>query len=247
MRWLRVRVSHPLDLLERGVLDDSVSLATLLRQVVVIGGRASSPELRAWATQELKGYTDSEVELPGYRMIYAPLKIDGRSPAWEVKGQTITVLDLPDFARRHISEEAPVPFGVGKIEAMIARADPDEPIKLGHFKAADLASHMTYERQDRGIVVDNVYWAVHITALQDILDQVRTRLAEFVAELRSTMPTGEHEPTPAQVQRAVQNINITTGDNSPVNLAAPLAYAEQDATASASSGDRQRQHWWRRR
>jgi hypothetical protein len=105
---------------------------------------------------------------------------------------------------------------------------------------------MTYERQQQGFHIEAVYWAVDVSAFHDILDQVRTRLAQFVAELRAAMPAGEHEPTPAQVRRAVQSINITVGDNSPVNLTAPVAYAEQDSTATASSPTPEEKSWWKR-
>jgi len=238
--------AHPLDRLEDGVLDDSVPLATLLRQVVVIGGRASSQALQTWALQELQGYPDAEAELPGYRKIHALLQADSRSIAWEHTGETISFLDLPQIARENLSEEVPITFSIGRLEAMIAAANPGDAVRLAPPRAAEVAKLMTYERRNHGIVVMRVYWTLHLSSLQDILDQVRTRLAQFVAELRSAMPAGEHEPTSEQVHRAVQNINITTGDNSPVTLAAPLAYAEQDAFANASSNIQKHRPWWRR-
>lgn len=52
------------------------------------------------------------------------------------------------------------------------------------------------------------------------------------------MTTGSQPPTsPSPNQRAAgtgQNINITGGDNSPVNLSAPYSYAERGGTASAA-------------
>ncbi|MFK0114137.1 hypothetical protein [Streptomyces sp. NPDC091217] len=237
---------HALDRLEQGVLDDAVPLATLLRQVVVIGGRASSRALQDWALQELQGYTDLNVELPSYRRCHALIQVDSRSGAWEAKGQTISVLDLPESARKVLSEEVPIAFSVGKLQAMVSSAKPEEPIKLTPPGAAELARIMTYERRGRGVLVEAVYWSVHISVLQDVLDQVRTRLAQFVAELRSAMPDGAAEPTADQVHQAVQSIHITAGDNSPVNVTAPLAYAEQEATATAAADNQKRRLWpWR--
>ncbi|MYS23569.1 hypothetical protein GA0115240_15415 [Streptomyces sp. DvalAA-14] len=241
-----MRRSHPLERLERDVLDDSVPLASVLRQVLVIGGHASSQPLRTWALQELHGYTNAEVELPDYRKGYAPMRADARSVAWQIKGETITKYELPEFAREYYSEEVPIPFGVGKIEAMIARTAPDEPLRLSPPGAAELARFMTYDRRDRRIVIEAVYWAVDVSVLQDVLDQVRTRLTQFVAELRDVMPAGESDPTPEQVHRAVQSIHITAGDNSPVNLTAPMAYADGDSSATASAGEK-RSRWWRRK
>lgn len=242
-----MRRTHPVERLERDVLDDSVPLASVLRQVLVIGGHASSQALRTWALQELHGYTNSEAELPDYRKGYAPMRADARSVAWQTKGETITKYELPEFAREYYSEEVPIPFGVGKIESMIARSAPDEPIRLSPPGAAELVRFMTYERRGGGVVVEAVYWAVDVSVLQDVLDQVRTRLTQFVAELRDVMPAGEHEPTPEQVHRAVQSIQITAGDNSPISLTAPVAYAEEHSTAMASPQERMSRFWWRRR
>lgn len=222
-------------------------LASVLRQVLVIGGHASSQPLRTWALQELHGYASSEAELPDYRKGYAPMRTDARSVAWQLRGETITKYELPEFARDYYSEEVPIPFGVGKIEAMIARTAPDEPIRLSPPGAAELARFMTYDRRDRGIVVEAVYWALDVSVLQDVLDQVRTRLTQFVAELRDVMPAGESDPTPEQVHKAVQSIQISAGDNSPINLTAPVAYADRHSSATASAQGKTPRSWWRRR
>lgn len=92
---------------------------------------------------------------------------------------------------------------------------------------------MSYERRDRGMVVDVVYWAVHPSSLQDVLDQVRNRLVQFVAELRSTMPSDADNPTAEQVKKVVQHVWVHTGNNSPVTVTAPFANAEQGGSARA--------------
>jgi AbiTii-like protein len=43
-------------LIERGALDETVSLASTLRKCVSLGGKSRSEELRDWATRELKGF-----------------------------------------------------------------------------------------------------------------------------------------------------------------------------------------------
>jgi hypothetical protein len=225
-----------LDLLEQGVLDESAPLKTLLRQVIVIGGHAASEPLRTWALRELQGYTDPTVELPDYRLLPALIQADGRSVAWTVKQQILSVLDLPEVARGVVKEEMPMAYGVGKIEAVISSTDPTEPVKFSPPGAPELARMMSYERRQQGVLVESVYWSVHVSALQDVLDQVRTRLAQFVAELRATMPAGAAEPTPEQVRQVVQQIiTINAGNHSPVTVHAPVAYAEQDSAAIAST------------
>ncbi|MEU1599275.1 hypothetical protein ABZ468_42365 [Streptomyces sp. NPDC005708] len=111
---------------------------------------------------------------------------------------------------------------------------------------AELLVLMNAKYRQSGITIEALYWSISVSALHDIVDQVRTRLTQFVAELRSAMPAGSRVPTAEQVHHAVQSINITTGDNSPVTVTAPVAYAETGATAgvtATATADR----WWRRR
>ncbi|MFE3826694.1 hypothetical protein [Streptomyces sp. NPDC059092] len=59
-----------LEQLERAVLDDTASLASALRQCLMLAGYAHHEELRAWALKELKGYPAAD-ELPSYRKVPA--------------------------------------------------------------------------------------------------------------------------------------------------------------------------------
>lgn len=71
------------------------------------------------------------------------------------------------------------------------------------------------------------------TALEGVLDQVRTRLVQLVGELWAAMSHGQQDPTPDQVAQALQNINIVTGDNSSVTVTAPVAVAHRRGSARA--------------
>lgn len=239
---------QPVEQLEQGVLDDTVPLVGLLRLALVIGGHAASQPLKQWALNELEGYGGKPASsVPDYRRPRAPIQADSHSLTWQRHGETISALHLPEITRGKINEEVTITFGVGQLQNLIDRTPPGQAVHLSLPGAAELRTLMSVmdSYRSRAVIIDDLYWAVSPSALHDILDQVRTRLTQFVAELRSTMPTGSGTPTPEQVHRAVQNINITTGDNSPVTLTAPLAHADHGATASASIGGRQR--WWQRR
>ncbi|MET8326319.1 hypothetical protein [Streptomyces sp. NPDC005181] len=247
MNWFTRRDLQPLDRLEQGVLDASAPLAGLLRHALIIGGHASSQPLQTWALRELQGYGNlPETDFPDYRRIRAPIRADSHTAFRQYLAETISALHLPDFTHGKITENITVPFGVGQLENLISQTAPGEPVRLSLPGAAELRTLMAAMDQyhSRGLVIDELYWAVSPVVLQDIVDQVRTRLTQFVAELRSTMPTGVRQPTPEQVHRAVQNINITAGDNSPVTVTAPMAYAESGSTARAATGTTERRRWW---
>ncbi|MFD7748015.1 hypothetical protein ACFV2V_16820 [Streptomyces sp. NPDC059698] len=220
--------------LERDVLDDSVALASILRQVLIMGAHASSASLRTWAQQELKGYSDPTGEVPAYRKVPAQLKADTLAGRDHFKGQDISPRDLPETVE-DVGNEVTIAWGVHEIQ-VTAGSREGEHIRLGGTNMAQVARLMTRDQRQRQgnpfLVVTSVYWSVSTATLEGILDQIRTRLTEFVAELRSALPNGEEEPTSEQVQRAFTSIHITVGDNSPVTVSAPVAYAEQDATAT---------------
>jgi hypothetical protein len=225
-----------IDRLENDVLDDSVPLATLLRQVIILGGRSSSEPLRLWAQQELRGYDDPESNVPGYRIIAGQLKADITSGSQINNGYEISTYDLPEELRGAVKNDIPIRWSIGEIHATV-QSKPGSHIRLGGINMPEIARiTTTHQRKLQGnplLSINSIYWSVSTSTLAGILDQVRTRLAEFVAEIRASMPDGATEPTSEQIRHAVSIINITTGDNSPVRLAAPIAVSDGDASATS--------------
>ncbi|MFF8866028.1 hypothetical protein ACF08B_28650 [Streptomyces sp. NPDC015139] len=221
-----------LDRLEEDVLDEGRPLTPILRQVIALGGHAHSEQLRTWALRELQGYEGTDVPVPDYRRISAPLVMDGIAGQFQFREQPVSMFDLPDFARDSLGDELRLGQGVGQIESLVSRS-PDETVQLSPAMAAELAVFMS---QNSPRQVLRLYWAVHPSALEGVLDQVRTRLVQLVGELRSAMPPGQQDPTPDQVAQALQNINIVTGDNSSVTVTAPVAVARQHGSARAGIG-----------
>lgn len=186
--------------IERDLLNEK-PLDTLLRKLILLGGNAGSAELRAWAAQELRGYRRDD-ELPAYRRISAPIQIDGMVPGHIVRQETIGSLDIPDFAREEINEVVPLRMGVNEIHSMVTQHGSDRMVKLQPPGAADIVSYINGTREMNGRIM-SLYWGVSTIALEGVLDQIRTRLAELIAELRSSTPAGQSLPTPAQAANAV--------------------------------------------
>lgn len=155
--------------------------------------------------------------------------MDGFAGMYQFKEQPVSMFDLPDFARDDLGNELRLGKGVGQIESLIARSA-GQTVQLGDVMAADLTVLMSLNSRRQ---VLQLHWAVHPSALEGVLDQVRTRLIQLVGELRATMPRGQHDPTPTQVAQALQNINIVTGDNSSVTVTAPVAVAHRRGSARA--------------
>jgi hypothetical protein len=120
--------------IESDALDDSVALATALHKCLMLAGKSHSEALRDWATRELKGYGKDD-EVPDYRVIRAPLLIDGLSGNMHVSNQRFHV---PDWMLEFVSETLPLRDGVGGLEALLKL----DEIKLGPPGATVLVEGM---------------------------------------------------------------------------------------------------------
>jgi hypothetical protein len=228
--------------IERGALDASIPLADTLRKCVILGGKSGSEKLRDWASHELQGYQSDE--LPPYRTIPAPLKIDGINPGAQITGQQISPHALPDPADKHIREEVELRFGVGEVEAMLDR-DSTKPINLQPAGASQIVSLMNHENDDPFQTVTALYWSVSPTAIRGVLDQIRTSLTMLVAEIRAATPDGDEIPSQTAADQAV-NV-VVTGKRSRVSVNAAQAAGGSTAKAktAAPPGD-ERPFWtWR--
>lgn len=73
--------------IENDLLSDR-PIADVLRKVVILGGRAGSAELRDWASQELKGFSGVEAEVPEA----LPIRVGvGELEAWVQNGKPILI------------------------------------------------------------------------------------------------------------------------------------------------------------
>lgn len=186
--------------IERDLLADR-PVATILRKLLLLGGQSGSPELRMWASKELRGY-DKDDELPSYRSIPAPIQMDGMNRWAKVTGQQVGLSELPDFARERINERVELAQGVGEIESMARHnAGDDRSVMFGIPGSRDLARYMQSE-SGSDFHIDRFYWRVSKVALEGVVDQIRTRLTELMAELRSLTPSTQVVPNAQQAQAA---------------------------------------------
>ncbi|MFK4113785.1 hypothetical protein ACI2K6_04085 [Microbacterium sp. NPDC006705] len=234
-------INRPADLMaqiERDLLDEK-PLDTLLRKLILLGGNAGSPELRNWASLELRGY-GRDVELPPYRTVSAPLQVDGAVSGGIVRHETIGAMDIPDFARDEINEQVPLRMGVSEIHSMVNQHRNDRIVKLQPPGAPDLVTYMNGTREMNGHITA-LYWSVSTIALAGVLDQIRTRLAELIAELRSATPQGQNLPTPTQAANAVNFVINGRGNR------VSIAQAADGSTITAAPEEAKPRFWTRAR
>jgi hypothetical protein len=202
--------------IEAGALDEETPIGTLLRKVIALGGQAGSEELRDWATRELRGY-GPEDELPPYRILNAPLKIDWRNMRGWVRGETISPLELPEIARGKVGYQIDLRNGIAEIEQLARQSEQGEVVKLGPPGSQELVAMMNAKRHGNGLV-DLLYWDVSTVVLGGVIDQVRTTLTAMTAEIRATTPDKGEIP-PAVATNSLHF--AVTGERSNITFAAP--------------------------
>lgn len=179
-------------------------LADALRKCVVLGGKAGSIELREWATRELRGY-DSKDGAPDYRTVGAPILADAYTGNAIVKRQQIGVSSLPDFVQKDVSDQFTLLQGIGALEAMAASADSSEngAVNLSLPMASEIGSLMDKASGNPFQQITALYWSISGVAVHGVIDQVRTTLAELVAEMRAGTPSSSALPTAGVANQAV--------------------------------------------
>jgi len=197
---------------ESRALDSSTSLADTLRKCIALGGQAGSADLRDWARKELDGYKGDD-ELPPYRVLTAPLKIDGTTDNTRVIGQQLSTFDIPDFAREAVTSGIPMMMGIAELERL-SRSRSETRLQPPMMQ--DLVSYMNTQQYAVGHIT-TMYWAVSSTAILGAVDAVRTNLVALVAEMRAAGESSETIPTADVAQHAVQVV-IHGARRSPITV-----------------------------
>lgn len=189
--------------------------------------------LRDWASKELKGYAPDDV-LPPYRTLHARVHFDGLTSTTRFTSQVIGIHDLPEPANEIVGEEVdirdPVAALIGIAEG--AREDGELGIHIGIPQSTVIVSMINERNREAGHPtkrVTDLYWQVHRTSLEAIVDVVRTTVVELVANLRPVYGGSDCQVSPASVDQAVSfvvygkaknvsiNQNLATGEANIIN------------------------------
>lgn len=226
--------------IEEDALNSDVPVASALRKCIVLGGKSGSETLRDWATRELQGYGPQH-ELPDYRVVAAPIMVDGIAGNYAIRGQQFAPSALPDFVQEHISEKVQLRDGVGGIEALLKQTE----IKLGLPMGSDLARVMNDQNGNPYQHIISIYWSVSHAAIEGVLDQIRTALTQLVAELRASMNGEQGIPSAEVANQAVGR--VVTGKRARVSVTTAQATGNQTsatATVSDNSSAPARSGFW---
>ncbi|MQS16052.1 hypothetical protein F7Q99_28370 [Streptomyces kaniharaensis] len=201
---------------ERDALDATKDLSEALRKCIILGGKAGSVSLRECASRELTGYGPND-ELPEYRTVGAPIKVDAITFNAQIRGQRISPRVLPAPLREAIDESHSFRSGVGELEGVVDQYRSQGHVRISLPMGADVADLLNYANGDPDQKITAVYYEVSIASIRAILDRIRTTLVSLIAEMRAGMPDDEDVPSAGIADQAVSVAVYGKGSRVTVN------------------------------
>ncbi|MFD5825512.1 hypothetical protein [Lentzea sp. NPDC060358] len=224
--------------LQNDLADQSVSTAHLLQTCILLGGQSKSQKLRDWARQELHGYKNDD-EIPVYRHVAGTICVDGIAGNNLWTGNVITPGQLPKALRdRGQNEWIKLTQGVAELEDA-TRTDKTS-IQLSPYNPAAIAALMNEENPRPYQRYTALYWSVSRSALVNVVSNIRTALADIVAELADALPEDEDVPTKEMVDKATTRFTVT-GDSNTITIVSGQSASQGavvNVTGAATTSDK---------
>lgn len=159
---------------------ESSNLTDVLLKTKVFLHEIGKKELAEWVTYELNGYP-AKVELPSYRILESRVMGDLLAPGWTASSQPLPIRHLEPAYREKL-EKSEIRDSLRLVEELASK--PQGSIRR-HFPPeanAELGSNL-----GNGWRVQAAWCDISRLAIQNILIQVRSRLLDFMLELKGSV------------------------------------------------------------
>ena len=212
--WRVLSDAELVDQVEQRIVD-TAPLSDILRMLLLLGGRMDSAALREWAKSQLEGYPDGTA--PDDRTVGAPIYVDAIVGYNRITGQHISASQLPEFARV-LQDTIVVPDSIPSLEAKIenARRNDREGISLSIPNWEYIAREIDKDHEFQNITA--MYRTVHVTELERIVADSRTRTAELMGEIRKSAQKSKKVPKGKVADQLVHGV-IVKGDGNSIVVA----------------------------
>lgn len=192
---------------------EQCDIATALLKARVLASHLGNKPLASWCMNELSGYA-ADAEIPSYRKLELEVQATISAGTRTVTKQSLPIFHLDDQMRIRLTETT-VREGIRSIQAWAGKENIiiPFPVDLGGLFANVLQPHCVIER---------IYGVASHGAWDQILLQVRSRLLEFVLELKEALPSDDafKSPVSGEMKERVETIfqNVVMGDNSVIQF-----------------------------
>jgi AbiTii len=161
----------------------SHSLSDVMLKAKVLAHHLKSRKFRQWVNAEIDGY-DSKMPLPDYRVLHATLMGDFAGPFQsQLKNVSLSTTSLEPAAKQDLGNQ-PLIDGISYIEDLLSR-EGDVGQVLDYKTLQYLRVHA---EQVDGMILNRVVKHISKHGLAGLLSGVRSRLLDFLLELRDKHP-----------------------------------------------------------
>lgn len=188
-----------LDDLITALSDEKESLTGILLKTKVFLHQIGKKELAEWAQHELSGYPDAST-LPDYRQLPAHVKANVVSIAWRY-----TAHPLPTNHLTYQVREEFINANITKPIAVIEQWAAGESGSLERQIPMEL-NGLLGQKLEAGVHVERAWAETPLADVRNILTQVRSRLLDFLLELRDSVGDADK---PDEVKRKAREVDTS--------------------------------------
>ncbi|MFC1994337.1 hypothetical protein ACFLVI_03635 [Chloroflexota bacterium] len=203
--------------IKKDVLDSGVNINDLLRKCKVLASWLGNEEFEAWIDHELNGY-NSIGELPQYRKLHVSSYAHVRNMAWDAARVQIPTSNIPEecleFASNAYLLDSISYFQhflnqPSDIDTLVQEWPPEWALKM---------NRKVYQ----GMNCLNAWKEIPKAAIESLVDNVRTKILEFVLKIERLDPNAGDNPKeePKISQKQIGDILNITIKGDVKNLAA---------------------------
>jgi hypothetical protein len=174
------------------------SLSEVLLKTKVLLHDIGKKELIAWINMELNGYPQ-DAELPDYRIIPWQVRANSMNIAYIANDHAVPIQHLKEKQRRKL-EIAEMREALAVLQELAASQGPlrrSLPVEASGILSEGLAS---------GYVIQEAWCQASPHSISNILAQIRSRLLDFLLELRGTIGVAT---SPEELRTRAEEANVT--------------------------------------
>jgi hypothetical protein len=211
----------------------SGSLTDALLKTKVLLHKIGRKDLVTWVNNELKGYPDDNV--PDYRIVSTEVHGQLTSIAWQVRNYLLPIQHLTPNQQKSLTRY-PMTSSLQIIE---------ESVKHYREKGGGMVRNLPTEAtaafqkaMQAGVTVISAWCELNMQSVENILAEVRSRLLDFVLELRDVVGTEADE---AQLEQKTASVDAGKLFNTAIygsgNTVVLGSHSTQTVTITNAKGD----------
>lgn len=189
-------------------------LSEALIKTKVLLHKIGHKELVVWVNKELNGYSDDD-ELPNYRIVNAQVLVYATNGVYEIKSHPVPMGHLESHVR-DMWEKGTMPHSLAVIEKLANTDNSDTlnspiPMEANGLLSKGLAN---------GYIVQRAWSSIPVAGVSNILMQVRSRLLDFILELKDEFSDASSDEDIKEMADKVDASNLFNraifGDNATI-------------------------------